>query len=442
MKKKNKLFAVIATCSFVAAAAIIVASNGNSGKLAQADSGDNYKITLNSGNTLTSDEQSAKAFTRNTHLGNPVTFGLSGAQPWGSGFFQTHGNEQGIYNTSAILGLRTIKVVADSDKAYSLLFGTESQNYVYKSENIVGTGAVQEYMVPQYETPFSFFRLQSENGAWMHYTSVEILYSCSNTLAPRGEEYAPADGGGIELDEDIDIATGVVNVDIKRTIVGPNNGQVCVNLMQRDWNAGFDYKSLFVNTKTGDFPGLTVIPLSDGYTRYSWKLSEMAGGSPSTIGRVHIHKTDAEGGWTSSTGYFDVNNSIAVTEFKGSKFTPTGLTINLDSPVSLATGKIQVDVYYMTKGQISTAIMDDWSNNHYGYFTVQSTGNYGEIYGLTVVSQTNGFVRLTFEASKISASKKNGTPTEINMVYLRETNPSSGGWTTASGYVNVTVLSY
>jgi len=439
MKKKTKICfcALTAVASVGVISAVALTSNNNLSPSKAND--DPHIFTLNASNGITSEEQKAGKFTRENSVKYPIDFAHSGAESWSSGVFQVRGQGKGIWNTVAITGLKSIKVKADESsvekpKKYSILFGNKAGEYIYSSEVITGTGNVQEYVVPQYETPFSFFRLQSETDQWMHFTSVEIAYSCSAELAARGQEYTPTSGNEYDFDTPVPVAEGsVINVDVKRTDPGTENGKISMCLFQ-DWNTSFGYKTLNINTKTGDVPGLTVTHLSDGYIRYSWKLSEMTGGTPTTIAFVHIDKRD---GWTTSSGYFDVDSTASVVEYKGKRFTAAaGLDVTLDTPVSATTGKIQIDFYYTTVGKVSFAICDN-DSVYYGYFDMKQLGNNASVYGLEVVSQTNGFVRFTAEGSKIT--RKTGDPANMNKITIHK-GDGQGGWTTADGYIDVTVL--
>lgn len=443
MNKKKLSLVAVTFCAVALTTGILIGANGQFGfgNLAEAESSDTYKLVLNKDNQLTSAEQTAGNFTRNTSEGNAIAFTHSGAQFYeGTGFFQTHANGAYIANSTPISGLRSIKIKGNDDvgnnRTYSILFGNASGEYIYSSENLVSNKSqVQEYVVPQYETPFSYFKLQATQGGWTHFISVEIVYTCSSTLANRGQTF-DSTGKSYDFSTPVEVSDGVINVDVKWTDLGASNGKVAIGFFGGEgWSTSFGYKNANAGSKTGDVPGLTVLHLSDGYTRFSWKLSEMVNTSenptPTSVNVVHMRN-----GWTESEGYFDVNTSASVVEFKGTKFVSTeNLTIELDSAVSFATGKIQMDLYFTSIGKATFAINNDW-DNYYGYFDITPIGNNNSVWGIQVVSQCNGFVRVTIEQSKLSSGKKVGTPTEFDFVYLRK------GWTTASGYVDVTVLSY
>lgn len=432
-KKKILLFSALT--SICVGAATFAACNVDSKAFSTSAEEQVHSIRLDSTNLLTTEENSAKAFTRQTAEGNDISFVTFGGASFGvseNNFAIARDANAWFYNTTPMHGLTKVKFKASSvDRVMKVYFGNEEGSWIASSEQLTGS---KEYSVdvPRFENPICYVKWQQLDSGnnWMNY--FEFEYSCSATLADRGSRF-DSQGKGFEVPA-TDIATGVITTDIKWTDLGPDDGKVAIQLMKGDWSAGFGYKTVRRTSATGDIPGLTVSTLSDGYTRYSWKLSEMTGGSPSEIGLVHIRAD-----WTTSEGYCDVNADVNVIEYYGSRFeVGVNKNFNYDS-VDLSNHLIVLDVLYdkTTDGSLPHVAFYICNNSgcgeYYGNFQLDPNGVTDKNAGTSSEMLDNGYIRYTFDPAAMT--KSSGTkPTASIYSYFR------GAWSTASGLAQISFV--
>lgn len=116
----------------------------------------------------------------------------------------------------------------------------------------------------------------------------------------RGDQFK----SGVDYSKDIDAValTSTLNIDVKFT----SDSNTHINILLGDgWNNGFGYYRLDSNLKTGDFLGVTVSMLEDGYIRFAFDLSKvnivLSDKSPITkINLLYIR-----GAWSDAAGYID-----------------------------------------------------------------------------------------------------------------------------------------
>lgn len=441
MNKKRKSLIVVTTC--VAAAAVGILVGGTKGafnkRFAKAESGDAHTVSLTADNGLTSEEVSAKTFTRTTNSGNPIVFKTYG----GASFKNADGNfamatdtNAWVYNETAINGLESLAFRCSNTGAKVKVFffneavNASRNNWVSNSGELTG---FNEYVVdiPRYENPIKYVVWQQLNvcNDWLRYFTFN--FSCSSSLAARGHAFSSAGSDAFDIEE-TPASTASITVDVKWTDFGANNGKAAIGILSPGWSDSFGYKSVYKDTATGDIPGLYVSHLSDGYTRFTWKCSEMqntsTGDAPTTISVVHVR---AE--WTESEGYFDVNPSVNVVEYQGKKFV-AGTNCDLRySSVTLADYIMQVDVKFnegTTTDQKANFYVADSSAcaTYYGNYGLRLNQITDNPVGTTFEILDSGVRRYTFDFSL--CAKGTGTkPTTSIYSYLR------GGWTDASGII-------
>lgn len=104
------------------------------------------------------------------------------------------------------------------------------------------------------------------------------------------------------------ISSGNVVVDILFT----SSSLTKVALMignQTNWNAYFGYFDLYSTTKSGDYNGLTVTHLEDGYVRFDFALAQLTK-TQSTLTYDSVDMVYLRDIWTSASGYIEINPSI------------------------------------------------------------------------------------------------------------------------------------
>ena len=204
-----------------------------------------------------------------------------------------------------------------------------------------------------------------------------------------------------------------------------------INFMLGDgWSNFYGYYRLNATGALAEnYAGISATLLEDGYIRVTVVLSELTkvNGSPAKIDLIYLH-----GGWTTAEGYIDFNPSVNPGIIRGVPFTQ-GADYSVDfSPIAL-TETINIDFRFnsATDTYINFMICDaegTW-NNFYGYYRVNANGSLGDNYaGVSISYLSDGYFRVTLVLSELT--KVNGTPTKINLFYIR------GNWSNAEGYVD------
>lgn len=394
-------------------------------------------ITLDANAPLTTAEKDAQEFTRLTKAGNQIkfkTYGGGSFIPAGDNFARASGTNGWFYNTTPLNGLESFQI-ACSAKAFRVYFfntavDSDRMNYVAYEDGVgAGGSTTVTITVPKFEDPIKYIMWQAREDANNWVKKVAFTYSCSSSLESRGDQFTPS-GVGKDI-EPVDVATGTVNVDVKWTDLGADNGKTAMCLFAAGWGANFGYKDIYANTKTGDIPGLSVVKLSDGYTRFSWKLSEMEGGSPESIGVVHIRKD-----WTTSTGYFDCQSNVKVLERYGERFTE-GVNYSFNySEITLAGMKAELDILFDSdmgsSNNVNFYIADSSScNKCYGNFSITYKGLVDSYNGVTFEKLSTGYCRVTLDIDSLTRTSGSGAPTTSIYSYLR------GNWSHANGLVSL-----
>ena len=198
------------------------------------------------------------------------------------------------------------------------------------------------------------------------------------------------------------------------------------------WSDYFGYYKVNANgTLGGNYPGVSISLLTDGYVRVTLVLSELTNvtGSPEKINLFYIH-----GSWTTAEGYVDFNPSYNPGVVRGVSFTAaSGYSYAVNPSIAL-TETINIDFKFTTGSDtfVNFILGDGWSN-YFGYYRVNANGTLGGNYsGVTIHALEDGYYRVTVvlnQLDKVGGSIENIN--KIDLFYIRSTD-----WSTADGYVD------
>lgn len=144
-----------------------------------------YQMTLNSSNKVTSEEASANLATKNTALGNPIQFALNNTYyTSGSNFARV--NENGyIRNQTPINGVQHISITiayCDFDISFSNVYGTYS---IHTETAYVADGETKSF---EFDVDgYSYFSINSLSSRSMYVKTVNISFSCIEPAVPEDD---------------------------------------------------------------------------------------------------------------------------------------------------------------------------------------------------------------------------------------------------------------
>ena len=259
------------------------------------------------------------------------------------------------------------------------------------------------------------------NGAEPSYMWMDNLrFDLTPTGDHRGVEFTK--GYAVELTP-ISL-TKTVKIDFKFTTDSSTSLQF---ILGDGWSNFFGYYKVNANgTLGGNYAGVSISTLADGYIRVTLVLSELTNvaGSPEKINLFYIH-----GSWTTAEGYVDFNPSYDPGVLRGVAFSATDDYSFGPSDIAL-TETINIDFKFTSASDtyVNFILGDGW-NNFYGYFKVNASGSLANNYaGVSITNLEDGYIRVTLVLSELT--NVTGTPEKINLFYIR------GNWSTASGYVD------
>ena len=397
-----------------------------------------YSLVLNKDNRLTNAENANQEFVRNTADGNPITFKTFGGNsfvPTDNNFAKAGDKNGWFYNDTALTGLYKIVIKSTNAKRYKISYG-ETKAYEYVTDEITGSGEGVTINLARNEN-IKFFKWEPTEVANNWLGSIELFYTCGTGLTERGTKFDAGKDYTINTDKSYSTATDSVNVDVKFTSASSN--KVNVILFGSDtWDHYAGYYGLYPTTKTGDYAGITVTSLTDGYTRFTFNLPQLRkfdnDGAKTTATFSTVTRLYIRGGWTDATGYIDVTPTVPVVANRGAAFT-AGKDYSVNTNLPVATGTLVFDIRFTTDPattKISLMLGDGWSN-YFGYFDFTTTSTTGCFNGATVTKTADGYTRCSINLNQLT--KVGGGSLEniknITLFYIR------GSWTTASGYVDV-----
>ena len=200
--RKSKKITIAATFSgFVLAALICVPLLKNSeGLLSRVKAGQNdYSLTLDKNNKLTSDEASAGTCVRNTAIGNPITYVLSSTSYTTNvnSFARVNGNGY-IRNQTPVNGIYQISITVASG-SYNLTFGNVFGTYTVQSDTItLEANQVDTHVFTV--SNYSYFSFNNVGSDSIYFRNLTANYSCEAPVVPSGQYVSYTFTGDEELE--------------------------------------------------------------------------------------------------------------------------------------------------------------------------------------------------------------------------------------------------
>lgn len=141
--------------------------------------------------------------------------------------------------------------------------------------------------------------------AWTNVGGYVDIYPTAAVDVIRGTAWDEVNGLSLKLDSQYDVATDSIVFDLKF-----DNTDSCASVsLLEEWTNYFGYYYLNSTSQTGDYAGMSVENLTDGYMRFTFKLSECnkinhgeGGNAPEYVNRVYIRNQ----GWSDGSGYIDL----------------------------------------------------------------------------------------------------------------------------------------
>ena len=207
-------------------------------------------------------------------------------------------------------------------------------------------------------------------------------------------------------------------------------------MLGHDWGDYLGYYRVNANgTLGGNYNGVSIVPLDDGYYRVTVVLSELdevGGGSLDNITDIDLFYI--RGNWSVASGYVDFDSDAAASVIRGETLT-AGVNFSRDlSPIAL-TETFVVDFKFTSGNDTHANVMlgDRWAN-WFGYYQVNANGSLGGNYnGVSITTLSDGYYRVTFvlsELDKVGGGSLDNI-TNINLFFIR------GNSSNASGYVDI-----
>ena len=272
-------------------------------------------------------------------------------------------------------------------------------------------------------------------GYVMHFLMDDVdLLAGEEVDRNRGEAFNGELGKSIDLSTPIQLSAGSMHIDFKFT--SANN--TYLNIILGDgWSAYFGYFQINANGTLADggYDGVSISPLDDGYFRVTFNFAQITKvtGSLEKINLVYIRGDD----WSTATGYIDINSDADAEIVRGVPFSADN-DFGADIPNMQMTETFVVDIKFTSSAETYLNFIlfngSNWSDC-LGYFQVNGNGTITNTPGVSISGlSSDGYYRVTINLSQVTkviegASLDNIT--SINTFYLR------GGWTTASGYIDL-----
>ncbi len=397
-------------------------------------------------NRLTAEEAAAGQFVRNSREGNPITFATSGADTISHLEGETTNQKwcdvkEGGYicNVTPLSGLQKIAFTGNWDYDVRVYYGSTT-NYEYSIDCFVSDGVRKEINFDARGLNIQYFKYEIVHLSHPSATStrfMEITYACDATLKEEAPTYTAGTDRTISLSKTYSVSDGVVSLDLK-----PDDPTLVTSVMlfnKSSWNEYFGYYNLKI-TGMDSYKGITATTLPDGYTRFTFKLSELnrtasawnLDKAPADVNAIYIR-----GVWTTASGYAEAEADCPFVSTRGNAFTPSGYTYEFSG--GTYTSKVVVDFKFTggVEGENTSVrfMIGNWSD-YYGYWRVYANGNYeGNPAGIISTEiLRDGYIRTTIDLS-IAGNSSSSTPAQnesaIEFLYI------SNRWSYSSGYVEI-----
>ena len=429
-KKKRILVLMSATLSTAVLAIAIFAGRASSKNRFMTKANEpEYSVSL--GN-VSAAEASAGAFTRNSTGGASITFNTYGTVSALSNYVMNmpYGNDSMVYNVTPITGITSFTFRVANRANVKLMYGSSLDNLEYVTETFDDTILNQDITIDVVgAVNVSYFKLVHFKGTGAQLKSFTINYACA-AKPNRGVEFNPENGFTQNVNYS---ASDVVTLDLKFTSASDTYLNIA---LLTDWSNGYGYFEIHANGNLGNYDGVYLYSLDDGYYRVIFDIAELTkiqSGSPTTVGILYIR-----GNWTTASGFVDVepaskvvktyaveSSFVAGTNFQ---YTVTGSKIPANSGMIFT---VNFDPAVTEKKSFTIALLTDWQNM-YGNFNVYNDGSVtGGMKGLKVGEHTYQF----FIDNISAATAKTGSPTVVEIVYLRGANSQVGGTITIAAVI-------
>ncbi len=273
----------------------------------------------------------------------------------------------------------------------------------------------------------------SDEGYVMHFLMDDTDVVAGDYIDnSRGDMFASGTNYSLNISPALQM-NETIHIDFKFT-TGSNT---YINFMLgKGWSDYLGYYEVYADGRLGgDYAGVSINALDDGYYRVTVVLSQLnkvGGGSLSNITDIDLFYI--RGNWSDASGYVDFNSDSEAGVIRGEVFTSgNNHTRDLD-PIAL-TETVIMD-FKFTSGNdtyINVMLGDGWQN-YYGYFKVKANGTLGGNYdGVSIATLPDGYYRVTFVLSQLNKREgdgNTGTIEKINLLFIR------GNWSNASGYID------
>ena len=201
MKKSKKvLIAVSLGCLPLAGIILAQASRANLSEAFGGTKQTSYSLSLSSANKMTSEEATAMTFTRNTNLGNSITYVLNNTTYTSnkSAFAKVNPTGGYIRNETPVNGIYQISMTV-KDGSFNLSFGNTFGTYTTQTETITVTSG--ETVTHVFEVNnFSYFSINNNDSNSSLIYNFTAEYSCVAPVIPSGD-YVTYTFAGEEKDD-------------------------------------------------------------------------------------------------------------------------------------------------------------------------------------------------------------------------------------------------
>jgi len=264
-------------------------------------------------------------------------------------------------------------------------------------------------------------------GAWTDINGRIDLDQPEDVDVIRGDRFNGEDSYIKDLDRHYAL-NETITVDLKFDEISSENKAAI--MLGQEWAKYFGYYTVKSNgTLEGNYAGVSIAVLDDGYYRVTFKLSDMtvihseAGAPDSYVNLIYIRNE----GWSKGSGYIDINANTG-TVLRGQKvsFNETADILyekNLSKYYSTASDSIVIDIKFDNKADSKINIMfcdyTDWSK-YFGYYQLTKETNNSSYNGVTVETLSDGYMEFTFKLSELTKlGDGNPAPTSIDHIYTR-----------------------
>ncbi len=185
-----------------------------------------YSLNLGGSARVSEDEIAAGSFTRNTALGNPVSFALSSDSLYydnglvrlaaGAGHFLENKSTSPIQGLTRLVIGETCQAECEITVTYGTAYDSKTHSQSYRNNK----GAWDNDPITiNFENPVNFFRIETLNNVSFYIKSLEFTYSCTPATEAAWIEYESNDMIGKATDGESEVPSASFNFDFNCTDV-------------------------------------------------------------------------------------------------------------------------------------------------------------------------------------------------------------------------------